>query len=168
MASAPVQYDEALLAFSRGDFAGAAARLESLLADQPDHFEARLALSLACYRLGDTARAIAEGHKAEQLQPNEPRVHTNLSLFYLKAGDKARAEHHGARARVASWRDQLRQTPPAPAASGSAPPAPLPEHFPEMPWKKKPPAPPASAADAHPASAAEPGLAAASNSSPSP
>lgn len=172
MASAPAQYDEALLAFSRGDFAGAAARLETLLASEPEHFEARLALGLAYYRLGDAPRAIAEGHKAEQLQPNEPRVHTNLSLFYLKAGDKARAEHHGARARLASWRDQLRQTPPTPAAPGSAPaappPTPLPEHFPEMPWKKKSPAPPAPAAGASPAPAPTPDRSAAPNSNPTP
>jgi len=172
MASAQAQYDEALLAFSRGDFAGAATRLETLLAGEPEHFEARLALGLAYYRLGDTARAIAEGHKAEHLQPNEPRVHTNLSLFYLKAGDKARAEHHGARARVASWRDQLRQTPPAPAAPGSAPaappPPPLPEHFPEMPWKKKTPVPQAPVAGAPPASAPASDRSAATNSNLSP
>ncbi len=167
MASAQAQYDEALLAFSRGDFAEAAACLETLLASEPDHFEARLALGLAYYRLGDAARAIAEGHKAEQLQPNEPRVHTNLSLFYLRAGDKARAEHHGARARVASWRDQLRQGPPAtptPGAAPDTPPPPVPEHFPEMPWKKKPPAPQAPAAGASPAPEATPDRTAASNS----
>lgn len=146
MATAQDQYDEAIAAFSRGDFAAAAERLEAVLAREPAHFEARLALGLAYYRLGDAARAIAEGHKAEQLQPAEPRVHTNLSLFYLKAGDKARAEHHGARARVASWREQLRPAPPGPAGAGTAPPAeappaaPLPEHFPDMPWKKKAPA----------------------------
>lgn len=146
MATTQEQFDEAVTAFSRGDFAAAAARLEALLAREPDHFEARLALGLAYYRLGDAARAIAEGHKAEQLQPGEPRVHTNLSLFYLKAGDKARAEHHGARARMAGWRDQIKQAaagPPAAgtgAAGGNRPAVPVPEQFPDMPWKKKPPA----------------------------
>ncbi len=146
MATAQDQFDEAIAAFSRGDFALAAERLEALLARQPDHFEARLALGLTYYRLGDAARAIAEGHRAEQLQPAEPRVHTNLSLFYLKAGDKARAEHHGARARMASWRAQIQQAAASPPTEeGDSPPAarpapPVPEHFPDMPWKKKAPA----------------------------
>lgn len=146
MVTAQEQFDEAIAAFSRGDFATAAQRLEALLAREPDHFEARLALGLAYYRLGDAARAIAEGHKAERLQPGEPRVHTNLSLFYLKAGDKARAEHHGAQARMAAWRVQIKQaTPGAPGGEGNPPPpsraaAPVPEHFPDMPWKKKAPA----------------------------
>lgn len=157
MASKHEEYDAALLDFSRGDFAGAARRLETLLAREPDHFEARLALGLAYDRLGDTARALVEGHKAEKLQPNEPRVHTNLSIFYLKAGDKARAEHHGARARVASWRDQIRQPPPAACGSDTSPttpPAvPVPEHFPDMPWKKKPPAAAAPVASPDPAPA---------------
>ncbi len=70
-------------------------------------------------------------------------MHTNLSLFYLKAGDKARAEHHGAQARMAAWRIQIKQGAPAGEDNPPPPPraaAPVPEHFPEMPWKKKAPA----------------------------
>lgn len=148
MVSKLEQYDEAMHAFSRGDYASAAARLETLLAAEPDHFDAQLSLGMAYYRLGDFQRAIAEGHKAERMRPNEQLVHTNLSLFYLKAGDKARAEHHGLQARIASWRGNL-ASPKAPTGSKSelqlAQTAPtavqVPDQFPEMPWKKKPPAP---------------------------
>ena len=58
------QYDEAMFAFSRGDFDGAIARLKALLAVEPAHFDAQLALGMAHYRRGDFAAAIAEGHKA--------------------------------------------------------------------------------------------------------
>jgi tetratricopeptide (TPR) repeat protein len=148
MVSAQEQYDEAMHAFSRGEYASAAAQIEALLAAEPDHFDARLSLGMAYYRLGDFQRAIAEGHKAERMRPNEQLVHTNLSLFYLKAGDKAQAEHHGLQARIASWRGNL--APPKARAGGEAelrmaqtpPPAvQVPDQFPEMPWKKKPPAP---------------------------
>src|SRR5215470_12139710 len=98
------QYDEAMFAFSRGDYETAVVKLQAILGQEPDHFDAQLALGMALYRKGDYAAAIAEGHKAERLKPHEQLVHTNLSLFYMKAGDKKAAEHHGLQARIASWR----------------------------------------------------------------
>src|SRR5213592_1897964 len=138
------QYDDAMFDFSRAEFDPAIGKLRALLAEHPEHFEAQLALGMAFYRKGDYAAAIAEGHKAEQLRPKEQLVHTNLSLFYMKAGDKVKAEHHGLQARIASWRDD--KTPPGeksaqdPELEMAKPASPkLPEKFPDMPWKKKPP-----------------------------
>ena len=148
--------------FSRAEFDAAIAKLRTLLAAHPDHFEAQLALGMAFYRKGEYVDAIAEGHKAEQLRPKEQLVHTNLSLFYMKAGDKVKAEHHGLQARIEGWREnmaapdsgagaavdpelQLAQPKPKTPSVVSA------QKLPEMPWKKKPmsaaaPAPPASPA----------------------
>src|SRR6516225_4168679 len=103
------QYDDAMFDFSRGDFAGAIAKLQAILTADPGHFEAQLALGMAYCRQGDYAAAIAEGHKAETLRPREQLVHTNLSLFYLKAGDKQKAEHHGLQAKIESWRADAAQ-----------------------------------------------------------
>jgi tetratricopeptide (TPR) repeat protein len=146
------EYDDAMFAFSTGDHDTAIAGLQSILERHPDSFEAQLALGMAYCRKGDYARAIAEGHKAERMRPNEQLVHTNLSLFYVKAGDKAAAEHHGLRARVAAWKDDM--TPPSGKAGGAegeqsglsmAAPKPrnvkLPTRIPDMPWKRKPKAP---------------------------
>ncbi|TMQ01367.1 MAG: tetratricopeptide repeat protein [Verrucomicrobia bacterium] len=140
------QYDDAMFDFSTGDYDSAIAKFNAILAEDPAHFDAQLALGMAYCRKGDYATAIAEGHKAEQLRPNEQLVHTNLSLFYMKAGDKKTAEHHGLQARIASWRANPA---PAPPKDGSvdpelqmAQPVPqntkLPPKFPDMPWKKKP------------------------------
>jgi Flp pilus assembly protein TadD len=138
------QYDEAMLAFSTGDFATAIKGLRAILAECPEHFDAQLSLGMAYYRQGDFATAIAEGHKAEVLKPKEQLVHTNLSLFYMKAGDKVKAEHHGLQARIAGWRSD--PSAPGNAAAGDPelelakpkpPPVKLPEKFPDMPWKKK-------------------------------
>ena len=98
------QYDEAMFAFSCGDFAGATAQFQGILALDPANYEAQLGLAMTYGRLGDFAAAIAAGHQAERLNPNDPLVHTNLSVFYLKQGHKAQAEHHAAQARIASWR----------------------------------------------------------------
>ncbi len=112
------RYDEAMFDYSMGDIDTAMAKLRSILLENPRQFDAQLSLAMCCYRKGDFAAAIAEGHKAEALNPKEPLVHTNLSMFYVKAGDKQRAEHHGALARMASWRGAL-----AESASKSSPPS---------------------------------------------
>jgi predicted Zn-dependent protease len=150
MPASQEQYDQAMFAYSTGDYDAAIAGLRALLDVQPDHFDAQLALGMAFYRKGDYAAAITEGHKAEQMRPKEQLVHTNLSLFYMKAGDKQKAEHHGLQARIASWRENAASPPPGqPGQSGdpelqmarpaTPPPVKLPPKFPDMPWKKKPP-----------------------------
>jgi len=143
------QYDDAMFDFSRGDFGQAVAKLKAVLAQEPAHFEAQLALGMAFYRQGDLISAIREGHKAEQLRPKEQLTHTNLSLFYMKSGDKITAEHHGLQARIAGWREEAAKArePGADAKTdddreleiaGTKPqPMKLPTKFPEQPWKKK-------------------------------
>ena len=140
------QYDDAMFAFTTGDFDACIATLKTLLAADPANFEAQLALGMAHYRKGDFPTAIAEGHRAEKLRPNEQLVHTNLSLFYMKSGDKKTAEHHGLQARIASWRENMAPpgSTPAPVETADpelslARPAPAPIKIPDMPWKKKPP-----------------------------
>jgi predicted Zn-dependent protease len=147
MSSLQEQYDDAMFEFSTGNYDGAIARLQAVLVQEPGHFEAQLALGMAYYRKGDYSLAIAEGHKAEQMRPKEQLVHTNLSLFYMKAGDKKTAEHHGLQARISSWRDDKSlpgekpaDNPELPMAKPPAAAVKAPEKFPEMPWKKKPPA----------------------------
>jgi Flp pilus assembly protein TadD len=136
-------YDDALFDFSRGDFTGAVAKLQTVLAADPGHFDAQLALGMAFYRLGDFAAAIAAGHKAEQLRPQEQLVHTNLSLFYMKSGDKVIAEKHGLKARIESWREDAAKAKlpekivPSESELTMAKPAPLPMKFPSQPWKQK-------------------------------
>ena len=135
--------------YSTGDYAGALAKLCAILAAEPGHFDAQLAVAMCHYRQGDFATAIAEGHKAEVMRPNEQLVHTNLSLFYMKSGDKKTAEHHGLQARIASWKQDMTapgtgpkpDTGELPSELQMAQPKPqafkMPEKFPDMPWKKK-------------------------------
>jgi predicted Zn-dependent protease len=142
------RYDDAMFDFSSGGYDHAIAKFKAILAEEPENFDAQLALGMAFYRQGDYVSAIAEGHKAERLKPHEQLVHTNLSLFYMKAGNKAAAEHHGLQARISSWRTDAQQarspSPESPVdpelqlAKPKLEPVKLPGKFPEMPWKKKP------------------------------
>ena len=148
MADLQEQYDDAMLDFTRGDYGLAIAQFQKILDQAPEHFEARLALAVAFYRQGDYASAISEGHKAEKLKPHDQHVQTNLSLFYMRAGDKKTAEHYGLQARIASWK----QNPGSPTQPADPPnselemakpkmePVKIATKFPDMPWKKKPPA----------------------------
>jgi tetratricopeptide (TPR) repeat protein len=146
------QYDDAMFDFSRSEFDRAIVKLKSVLAADPEYFDAQLALGMAFYRKGDFAAAIAEGHKAEKLRPKEQLVHTNLSLFYMKSGDKVTAEKHGLQAKIESWRADAAKakagSPDAKPEGGEelqmARPKPppvkvirMPDKFPEQPWKKK-------------------------------
>src|SRR5262245_10846018 len=151
MSSLQDHYDDAMFAFSRGDYEKAIEELKNVLSADSNHFDAQLALGMALCRKGDYQAAIAEGHKAERLKPHEQLVHTNLSLFYLKAGDKTKAEHHGLQARIASWRSEAQQAksgvrtaaedPDLAVAKPKPQPVKLPSKFPDMPWKKKPSSP---------------------------
>jgi|SRR5882724_5669039 len=137
------QYDDAMFDFSRGDFDSAIAKLKIVLAQEPENFDAQLALGMALYRKGDYASAITEGHKAEALRPREQLVHTNLSLFYMKADDKVTAEKHGLKAKIESWREDAKNSASVKTENESelqiAKPTPQPMKFPSQPWKKKSP-----------------------------
>jgi tetratricopeptide (TPR) repeat protein len=133
-----------MFALSTGELEQALNGLRRILEQDPEYFDAQLALGLVYSRMGDHAAAIREGHKAERLRPDEPLAHTNLSLFYLKAGNQAAAEHHAARARIASWKGNM--SPPRPGSGGdselrlnqvSPKTVVSPPKLPEMPWKKK-------------------------------
>ena len=136
------QFDEAMFQFSTGHCDAAIERLKAILAEDPDYFDAQLALGGAYFAQGNYAAAIAEGHKAEKMRPNDQMVHTNLSRAYMKAGDLKTAEHHGLQSRLASWRGNM-APPSARSAAESAlatarpKPPPVPAKFPDMPWKKK-------------------------------
>jgi Tfp pilus assembly protein PilF len=137
------QFDEAMFEFSTGNCDGAIERLRTILAEDPNYFDAQLSLGGAYYAKGDYPGAIAEGHKAEKMKPHDQLVHTNLSRAYMKVGDKKTAEHHALQARIASWRGDMAppgSQPPAQTelemAKPKPPPVAIPEKFPEMPWKK--------------------------------
>jgi len=144
MADLQEQFDEAMFLFSSGNCEETIARLQKILAEDPNYFEAQLALGGAYFAKGDFPAAIVEGHKAEKMQPHDQMAHTNLSRAYMRKGDKATAEHHAVQARIASWRGDMAAPTPATVsdaelqlANPKAPPPKVPEKFPEMPWKKK-------------------------------
>ncbi len=146
MPSLQDEYDDAMFEFSTGNTDAAIEKLKAILAQDPNYFDAQLALGGAYHAKGDYAAAITEGHKAERMRPSDQLVHTNLSRAYMKTGDKTTAERHGLQARIASWKSDMTAPSAKPdqdaelkmAQAPAPPPVKLPTKFPDMPWKKKP------------------------------
>lgn len=116
-------YEEGMLDFSMGEFDAAIAKFRQALDADPRYVDALHAMAEAHSRKGDVDTAIEIGKKVLELQPDQ-LAHTSMSRFYVKKGMKAEAEHHGAQARMAGWREDLKA---AQAAGKPAPPPPQPE-----------------------------------------
>ena len=58
MSSHQDQFDDAMFDYSTGEYAVAISKLQAILAEDPDHFDARLGLAMSHYRLGDYPTAI--------------------------------------------------------------------------------------------------------------
>jgi tetratricopeptide (TPR) repeat protein len=107
----------ALKARRSGDTDGARARLEDILAVEPDHTEALEILGMLLSEAGDNDGAIEVTKHLAELLPQSIMAHANLSRFYMLMGDKDTAEEWQAKARVLGWKDEISRKA---AAGGSA------------------------------------------------
>jgi Flp pilus assembly protein TadD len=105
------QLDDGILAFTLGDSEEALRLLQDVVAQDPTFGEAWLALAEVHFAGRDYDAALAAGRQAAVLKPEDVHVHTTLSRIWMERGDKAQAEHHGAQARLLSWKAELREPP---------------------------------------------------------
>ena len=96
------KYEEAIEAYSRA------------LEHKPDWAEAILGLAMAQMQAGKLDEAIATGNRVVELDPNDPSAYTSLSMFWQRKGDIDEAEKQQAKARMASWKQELKDNPNAP------------------------------------------------------
>lgn len=100
--------DDATFDFTMGDSGAAIAKLTKLVATRPEAFEAWHALSEIHFSLRRFDEALGAGEKALALRPEDLFVNTTLSRIWMEKGDKATAEKYGAKAKILSWKDQLK------------------------------------------------------------
>ena len=113
--------EDATADYALGDSATALAKLGHATTTAPQSFEAWHALAEVNFSLRQLDAALAAADRAHTLRPADLFINTTLSRIWMERGDKARAEHFGAQAKIADWKDQLKN-PPAPA--GTRPPGP--------------------------------------------
>ncbi len=101
-------HEDGMFDFSMGEFDAAIDKFKQALALDADYFDANHALGMAYYRKGLIDEAIATGLRSLEIRSDDQLAHTSLSMYYVRKGMKAEAEHHAAQARVAGWREELK------------------------------------------------------------
>lgn len=107
--------------FGKNQHAEAVLAYEEALTLAPDWTEAMHGLAMAHMHLGNLDRAIEIGKRIVELDANDAFAHTSLSMFYQRKGLIPEAEAEGAKARMISWKEELKKNPnaPPPGPAGS-------------------------------------------------
>lgn len=100
--------EDATADFAVGDSETALAKLTRATTAAPDSFEAWHALAEVNFSARKLDAALVAAERAHALRPADLFINTTLSRIWMERGDKARAEHFGAQAKIASWKDQLK------------------------------------------------------------
>jgi Flp pilus assembly protein TadD len=107
-------YKKALAQFGRGEFDEAVATYDQALAVKADWSEALHGKAMALMKGGNVDAAIETGKRIVELEPDDAFAHTSLSIFYQRKGMIEEAEKEAAKARMISWKEDLKKNPNAP------------------------------------------------------
>jgi tetratricopeptide (TPR) repeat protein len=103
-------YDRAIDLVAEGRADEAVAAYREALALDPVYVDAWTGLALALGELRRFDEAIEAGKKLVELEPDDPLSYTNLSRFYQQLGNVPEAEAWAAKARIADWKQQIRES----------------------------------------------------------
>ncbi len=109
--------EDATADFALGDAETAIEKLHRATVAVPGSFEAWHALAEVNFSLRRLDAALAAAERGHALRRSDLFINTTLSRIWMERGDKARAEHFGAQAKIADWKEQLKN-PPTPDAGG--------------------------------------------------
>lgn len=114
-------YMEGLALFGQDKHEEALVKYDEALEATPDWGEALHGKAMALMHLERYDDAIAVGKRIVELDPNDAFAHTSLSMFYQRKGMIDEAEAEGAKARMISWKEELKTNPDArpPGPAGS-------------------------------------------------
>ncbi|MBI4446079.1 MAG: hypothetical protein HY645_09215 [Acidobacteria bacterium] len=102
-------YERGMELFSEDRLEEAIHELTLAVEADPQHADALHALSMCCYHAADYDRAIEYGERFRQLEPEDVLAFTSLSMFYQKKGMIEKAEEMGAKAKVAGFKEAIRE-----------------------------------------------------------
>jgi Flp pilus assembly protein TadD len=116
-------YQKGLGLFGQQKHEDAIAEYRAALALDPEWTEGLHALAMAQMHAGKLDDAIETGKRIVELDKEDPFAHTSLSMFYMRKGMVDEAEKEGAKARMLSWKQELKTNPNAvpPGPAGSLP-----------------------------------------------
>ncbi len=116
-------YLAGLKLFGIDQHAAAIEEYQKALALSPDWTDVMHALATAYSKLGRHDEAIATVQRVIELDPDDAFAYTSLSIFLQRKGLIPEAEAASAKARMISWKQELKKNPNAapPGPAGSMP-----------------------------------------------
>ena len=121
MPEAKDHYLKGLELFGQDKYKEAIAEYEQALELKPQWTDAMHALAMAHMSAGTLDDAIRIGNEIVELDKEDAFAHTSLSMFYQRKGMIEEAEKEAAKARMISWKEELKKNPnaPPPGPAGS-------------------------------------------------
>jgi len=113
MSDAQTYYLAGLKLFGEEKHAEAIAQYDQALALKPNWTDAMHALATSQSKLGNQELAIETVNKIIELEPEDAFAYTSLSIFLMRMGKIPEAEAAGAKARMVSWKQELKTNPNA-------------------------------------------------------
>ena len=104
--------EDATADYALGESETALAKLTNATVVALGSFEAWHALAEVNFSLRKLDAALAAAESAHALRPSDLFINTTLSRIWMERGDKTRAEHFGAQAKIADWKEQLKNPEP--------------------------------------------------------
>jgi len=114
MSDRKTHYLAGLKLFGQDRHAEAIEEYRKALELSPDWTEAMHALATACSKLGRHDEAIEVVERILELEPDDAFAYTSLSIFLQRKGLIPEAEKAAAKARMISWKEELKRNPQAP------------------------------------------------------
>ncbi len=114
MDNATEHYLAGLSLFGENKHDEAIAEFDAALAEKLDWVDALLAKATCQSGLGKHEEAVKTVERVIVLTPDDAMAHTSLSIFFMRLGKIPEAEAAQAKARMISWKEELKTNPNAP------------------------------------------------------
>lgn len=121
MANAVELYRQGLGFYGKRAYAQAVEVYRQALAERPDWSDCLQAMGMALMHDGKLQEAFAVLERVTQLAPEDPLAFTSLSMCLQRMDKIPEAETAQSKARLLSWKQELKTNPHAPPPSGAMP-----------------------------------------------
>jgi len=121
MTAATDHYKQGMALYGQGKNEEAVRAFEAALSERPEWSDCLQALGMTQMNLGRLDDALATLTRVTELAPEDPLAYTSLSMVWVRKENIEEAEKAQAKARMLSWKEELKRNPNAPPPSGGGP-----------------------------------------------
>jgi len=108
------KYKQGLAAYGRQEFVAAEEAYREALEHQPGWSDCLQAMGMAQMNAGKLKEALETLTEVTRLAPEDPLAFTSLSMCWVRLENIEKAEEAQAKARMLSWKQELKTNPNAP------------------------------------------------------